>query len=60
MLKAHENTLWTKTQANSFKWLRNMLGQPCLETEKKDFAHQNCLEWEKSMGIHSGDIKKTP
>ena len=31
--KAHEKKNWTKTQANSFMWLRNMLGQLCLATE---------------------------
>ena len=35
-----------------------MLGQPCLVTENIDFVYQNCLEWEKTMGLHPGDIKK--
>ena len=38
--------------------LRNMLGQACLVTENIDFVYQNCLEREKTMGLHPGDIKK--
>ena len=36
-----------------------MLGLPCLLTEKRDFIYQDSVEGEKTIGIHSGYIKKS-
>ena len=40
--------------------LRNMLGQLCLVTKKRDFVHQDYPEGEKTIEIHSGYNKNPP